>query len=141
MYHSSCAWQLPAGDQDRQFLEVRRQRGAVAQQFAELLPLVGQFGAMQHGAQRPAQFAARAGDDGVMHALLLGRHRVGGEERNARHVMLLHFDFVMPGLVPGIARLSLVTVASKSWMAGTSPAMTPPRGDNALVPFPCDAAR
>jgi hypothetical protein len=32
------------------------------------------------------------------------------------------FEFVMPGLVPGI--LVLNRTAGKTWMAGTSPAMT-----------------
>jgi hypothetical protein len=37
---------------------------------------------------------------------------------------IVSFEFVMPGLVPGIH----VLAAEKTWMAGTSPAMTVNRG-------------
>src|SRR5262245_21853629 len=46
---------MPPGDEDGELLEMRRQRGAEAQELAELLPLVGELGAMQHRAQRTAQ--------------------------------------------------------------------------------------
>jgi hypothetical protein len=38
---------------------------------------------------------------------------------------ILYFFFVMPGLVPGIHDLLPSTEQRKTWMAGTSPAMTP----------------
>ena len=78
---------MPAGDEDRELLEMRRQRRAEAQELAELLPFVGELGAMQHRPQRPAQLPARAGDDGVVDAALLRRHLVGWKERNARQRM------------------------------------------------------
>ena len=47
--------------QDRKLVQARRQRRAVAQELAELLPFVGEVRPVQRGAQRPAQLAARPG--------------------------------------------------------------------------------
>jgi hypothetical protein len=41
------------------------------------------------------------------------------------------FKFVMPGLVPGIHVFMLAT--QKTWMAGTSPAMTENQAANVLA--------
>ena len=57
-----------AGDQDRDLRQARRQRRAVAQQRAERLPVVGELGVVQRGAQRTLDLAAPAGDDLVVDA-------------------------------------------------------------------------
>ena len=41
------------GDQDRDLAQPRRQRGAIAQELAELLPFVGQLGPVQRGSIGP----------------------------------------------------------------------------------------
>ena len=68
---------VPGRDQDRELGQPRRQRGAIAQDFSELLPFVGKLRAMERGAQRPLQPASRTGNDRLVDALLLGRHAFG----------------------------------------------------------------
>ena len=63
-----------AGDQDGQLGLARRQRGVVAQQFAQGLPAVGELGVVQRGAQRALDAAAAAGDDLVVDPALVGVH-------------------------------------------------------------------
>src|SRR6187401_374692 len=75
---------MPSGNQDRKLLQLRRERGAKAQELAELLKFVRKLGAMQHRPQRATQFTTRAGDHGIMDAALLRRHVVCWKERNAR---------------------------------------------------------
>ena len=62
----------PAG-QDGQFLEGLRQDGLIAQIFAELLPFVGELGAMGDGAQRADHAATGAAD----HRIIDGARRNG----------------------------------------------------------------
>src|SRR6185312_15678736 len=64
---------MPSRDQDRQLLQLRRQRGAKAQQLTKLLPFVRELGSMQYRAQWPAQLAARARHHGIVDAALLRR--------------------------------------------------------------------
>jgi hypothetical protein len=74
------------GDQDRDLGEPRQQRGAIAQELAELLPFVGELGPVQRGEDRPLHPAARTGGDRVVDLALLRRHRrVRRHEWYARH--------------------------------------------------------
>jgi hypothetical protein len=50
-------------------------------------------------------------------------HRHASLTRNAMNKMGIGFSLVMPGLVPGIHVLA-VAQQEKTWVAGTSPAMT-----------------
>src|SRR5262249_41930073 len=74
-----------AGDQDGEFGEARRQAGAEAAECAERLRAIGELRALQPHAQRPLHLAARAGDDGVVHAPLVGVELVVDDVGHARH--------------------------------------------------------
>src|SRR5712691_4940536 len=75
------------GDQDRDLAQPRRQGSAIAEQLAELLPLVGELGPVQRGEDRPLHLAARTGGDGVVDlALLRGHPRIWRYQWYARHL-------------------------------------------------------
>src|SRR5262245_47874824 len=110
---------MPPGDEDGELLEMRRQRGAEAQELAELLPLVGELGAMQHRAQRTAQLAAWPGDDRVVDAALLRRHLVTGKERNARqcHVSCRYSGYGVTRSPDRAAQISLCNLRKLACVA------------------------
>src|SRR6267142_2998430 len=75
---------LAASHDDRQLVEARRYRAAEPHERPDPLDEVAQLRAPQERIERPAEAgAARARLDSLRHALLLCRHRLGGQRRES----------------------------------------------------------
>src|SRR5438046_160442 len=79
-----CVALVPRSLDDRLLLEPRRERAADPHERPHSLDEVAQRRAPQERVERPAKAgAARARLDGLRHALLLRRHRLGGQRRES----------------------------------------------------------